>query len=183
MDGLFQRRRREEHADPGGYPRAGLALRSRVDGQFTLHGIKGDSCTADSYEPYRQTLAANTVAQFAPPAHSGKSSDGPKGWPYFNLQFPGGGVILAVGWPGQWASSFARDHARGLRIRAGQELTRFCLKPGEQIRTPLIALLFWQGTDVVQSQNLWRRWYMAHNMPRVDGKPQPAVTQIQVLGT
>lgn len=153
-----------------------------ADGEFVLHGIKGDFCTADSFEPYRQTLAPNTVTRFAPPASSGKSSDGPKGWPYFNLQFPGGGVILAVGWPGQWASSFTRDGTRGLRIRAGQQLARLCLEPGEEIRTPLIALLFWRGDDLVDAQNLWRRWYVAHNMPRVGGKPQPAVTQIQVRG-
>lgn len=64
-----------------------------TDGQFVLHGIKGDFCTADSFEPYRRTLAANTVTKFAPPA-SGKSSDGPSGWPYFNLQYPGGGLPL-----------------------------------------------------------------------------------------
>jgi alpha-galactosidase len=152
-----------------------------ADGEFMLHGIKGDFCTPVSFEPYQRTLAANTVTKFAPPG-SGKSSDGPEGWPYFNLQFPGGGVILAVGWPGQWASSFTRDAAAGLRIRAGQQLTRLRLKPGEEIRTPLMALLFWRGTDVVAAQNLWRRWYVAHNLPRVGGKPQPAVAQIQVGG-
>lgn len=151
------------------------------DGEFVLHGIKGDFCAADSFEPYRRPLAVNTVVKFAPPA-SGKSSDGPEGWPYYNLQFPGGGVILAVGWPGQWSSSFTRDDARGLRIRAGQELTRLRLRPGEEIRTPLIVLLFWQGADVVEAQNLWRRWYVEHNLPRVKGKPQPAVAQIQVGG-
>ncbi len=150
-------------------------------GEFVLHGIQGDFCTADSFEPYRRTLAAGTETKFAPPP-SGKSSDGPKGWPYFNLQFPGGGVILAIGWPGQWFSSFRRDEGRGLRIRAGQELTHLRLKPGEEIRTPLTALLFWQGDDVVAAQNLWRRWYVAHNLPRVGGKPQPAVAQIQVGG-
>ena len=181
MDGLFQERRHRQHADPGKHPRIGAPFRTRYDGEFVLHGIKGDFCTADSFEPYQRTLAANTVAKFAPPA-SGKSSDGPEGWPYFNLQYPSGGLILAVGWPGQWACSFTRDHATGLRIQAGQELTHLILKPGEEIRTPLIALLFWQGTDVVEAQNLWRRWYVAHNMPRVDGKPQPAVAQIQVGG-
>lgn len=149
------------------------------DDEFVLHGIKGDFCTADSFEPYQRTLAANTVTKFAPRS-SGKSSDGPEGWPYFNLQYPGGGVIIAVGWPGQWSSSFTRDNAAGLRIQAGQELTHLVLKPGEEIRTPLIALLFWQGTDVVEAQNLWRRWYVAHNMPRVQGKTQSAVAQIQV---
>ena len=158
-----------------------VLFQRRADGEFVLHGIQGDFCTADSFEPYRRTLAPNSVAKFAPPA-SGKSSDGPLGWPYYNLQLPGGGVILAVGWPGQWSSCFTRDGAAGLRIQAGQELTRLRLKPGEEIRTPLIALLFWQGTDVVPSQNLWRRWYVAHTMPRVGGKPQPAVAQIQVGG-
>jgi len=151
-------------------------------GKFTLHGNQGDATTADSYEPYHLALGPNAFKSCSPPAWSGKSSDGPDGWPYYNLQLPGGGVILAVGWPGQWASRFARDAGRGLRVTAGQELTRLSLKPGEQIRTPLIALLFWRGTDVVAAQNLWRRWYTAHNMPRVAGKTQDAVAQIQVGG-
>lgn len=151
------------------------------DGEFVLHGIKGDSCTADSYQPYELTLSTKAVTRFAPAA-SGKSCDGPRGWPYFNLQMPGGGVILAVGWPGQWAASFSRDEGNGVRVVAGQERTRLYLKPGEEIRTPLIALLFWQGTDMVSAQNVWRRWYVAHNMPRVNGQPQPPVTQIQVDG-
>ena len=84
---------------------------------------------------------------------------------------PGGGLILAVGWPGQWAASFARDAASGLQVTAGQELTHLYLKPGEEIRTPLMALLFWKGTDPVRAQNLWRRWMLAHNVPRPGGKP------------
>ena len=96
---------------------------------------------------------------------------GTQGWPYYNIQMPGGGFILAVGWPGQWASSFVRDETNGLHIKAGQELTHLSLKPGEQIRSPLIAILFWQGTDAVRSQNVWRRWMLAHDLPRPYGKP------------
>jgi alpha-galactosidase len=82
---------------------------SRAGGpEFVLNGIKGDFTSADSYAPYQTTLGPGTTNLFAPPG-SGKSSDGPKGWPYFNLQVPGGGIILAVGWPGEWASSFIRD--------------------------------------------------------------------------
>ncbi len=151
--------------------------------EFLLHGIKGDSCTADSYEPYQITLVPNLVKKFSPPDYSGKSCDGPEGWPYYNLQMPDGGVILAVGWPGQWASSFARDADRSLRIKAGQGRTRLVLEPAEEIRTPLVALLFWKGNYLVRSQNLWRRWYQAHNTPRVHGQTQPPVTQIQVGGS
>lgn len=152
------------------------------DGEFVLNGIKGDWTTADSYEPYQTVLAPGGERKFAPPPHSGKSTDGPNGWPYFNLQFRDGGVITAVGWPGQWASSFTRNASTGARVKAGQELTRLYLQPGEEIRTPLIALLFWPGTNVVNGQNLWRRWYMAYNVPHFDGKPLSPVTSIQVTG-
>lgn len=151
--------------------------------EFLLHGIKGDFCTADSFEPYQIPLVPDLVKNFAPPPYSGKSSDGPEGWPYFNLQIPGGGLMLAVGWPGQWAASFARDNDDGLRIKAGQQLTHLVLQPGEQIRTPLIALVFWEGTDVIRAQNLWRRWYMAHVIPKVNGQPQGPLAQIQVGGS
>ena len=152
-------------------------LKRSDKGEFVLNGVKGDFWSAASYEPYRLAMGANTVRNCAPPPRSGKSCDGRKGWPYYNLQIPGGGIILAIGWPGQWASSFVRDDANGLRIKAGQELTHMLLKPGEEIRTPLTVMLFWQGTDIVRSQNIWRRWYMAHNIPRVNGQcPGPMVS-------
>src|SRR5262249_10515281 len=87
------------------------------EGEFILNGLKGDSTTPDSYEPYQFTLGPGTVRTFAPPSISGKSTDGPDGWPYYNLRIPGGGVLMAVGWPGQWATSLARDAGNGLRIK------------------------------------------------------------------
>jgi alpha-galactosidase len=153
-------------------------------GEFVLHGIKGDSCTADSYEPYQLELIPELKKSFSPPTYSGKSCDGADGWPYYNLRLPSGdGVVIAVGWPGQWASSFVREPGRRLRIIAGQQLTRIALQPGEEIRTPLIALLFWKGNDVVRAQNLWRRWFIAHNLARTSGQPQRPVAQIQVDGS
>ena len=92
--------------------------------------------------------------------------------PYFNVESPGEGIIIAVGWPGQWAAQFMRDEGNGLRVQAGQELTHLRLLPGEEIRTPLIAMLFWKG-EWIRSQNLWRRWMIAHNMPRPGGKLPP----------
>ena len=156
--------------------------RAAGEAEFALNGIKGDFESAEGYEPYRRILAANSIAAFAPPDWSGKSCDGPVGWPYFNLQTPGGGTMIAVGWPGQWAAAFTRDAGTGLTVRAGQQLTRLYLKPGEEICTPLIALLFWQGDDVVEAQNLWRRWYRTHNLPRVNGQPQAPATIVTVLG-
>jgi alpha-galactosidase len=143
------------------------------DGEFILHGTKGDWCTADSFQPFQQTLEPKVTKRFSP--YGGRPTNA--AFPYYNLQMPGGGVFLVIGWPGQWASSFVRDENRGLHITAGQELTRFSLKPGEEVRSPLIAMLFWKGTDTVMAQNIWRRWMVAHNLPRIaDGKLPP--TQI-----
>ena len=77
-------------------------------------------------------------------------------------------MIVVVGWPGQWAAQFTRDEANGLQLRAGQELTHFKLHPGEQVRTPLMVLQFWKG-DWIRAQNIWRRWMLAHNVPRRAG--------------
>ena len=39
-------------------------------------------------------------------------------------------------------------------MEAGQAVTHLRLKTEEEIRTPLIALLFWKGNDVIRAQNL-----------------------------
>ncbi len=141
------------------------------NGEFVLRGIKGDYCVPDSYEPYEMTLGTNVTQRFAP--EGGRPTN--KAFPCYNLAMPGGGVILAVGWPGQWATSFTRDGEKGIHIVAGQELTHLRLKPGEEIRTPLVAVLFWKGSDPVRAQNLWRRWMLAHNTPKPGGKPMPPI--------
>lgn len=136
------------------------------DAEFVLHQNRGDSNIAESYQPSSGTLLPNTT-EVAHPV-GGRPTD--TGFPYFNLQAPDGGTIIAVGWPGQWAATFKRDADRSLAISAGQELTHLYLKPGEEIRAPLIALLFWQGADGVRAQNIWRRWMLTHNLPRPGGK-------------
>ncbi len=73
-----------------------------------------------------------------------------------------------IGWPGQWSAWFARDSAQGLAISVGQERTHLKLLPGEEIRSPLVVLQFWQG-DRVRAQITWRRWMVAHNIPRPGG--------------
>jgi alpha-galactosidase len=159
------------------------AFQRRADAaEFVLHGNHGDYCAAESYEPFDLTLRAGEKHSFAPPG-TGKSCDGPAGWPYFNLQTPEGGAILAIGWPGQWAAGFECDSGSSLRVTAGQQTTRLILHPGETIRTPLIAMLFYRGADIARSQNLWRRWYLAHVLPRVGGVPQGPISQIQVDGS
>jgi alpha-galactosidase len=138
-------------------------------GEFVLHHWAGDNCSAKSYEPFQSRLETNSNRGFAP--DGGRPTNGK--YPFFNVAYDGGGLIAVLGWPGQWSASFVRDAANGLIITGGQELTHLELRPGEEIRTPLVVLQFWEG-DWIRSQNVWRRWMIAHNLPRPGGKlPQP----------
>jgi alpha-galactosidase len=148
-----------------------IQLKRGAGSEFVLRGVRGDDCSPKSYQPYEITLGPKVSKKFAPVG--GRPTD--SAFPYYNLATPGGGMILAVGWPGQWAAAFARDAEDGLRVTAGQELTHLSLLPGEEIRTPLVAVMFWKGSDVERSQNLWRRWMLACNMPRPGGKPLRAL--------
>lgn len=140
-------------------------------GDFILHHAVGSTAVPNDFQPLDTPLGPKATLHLAP--DGGRSSNGT--WPYFNIGWPNQGVVVAVGWPGQWAASFTRDETTGLRVSAGQELTHFTLHPGEEVRSPLIALQFYQG-DWIRAQNVWRRWMMAHNVPRVNGQPpKPAI--------
>ncbi|NQT91993.1 MAG: NPCBM/NEW2 domain-containing protein, partial [Lentisphaerae bacterium] len=145
-------------------------LERRPGGEFLLHHAVGSPCTPGDYGPMQTTLPKGATKHIATSGGRGSNSD----WPYFNLEAVGEGTILAVGWPGQWAADFVRDEANGVQVRAGQETTHFSLLPGEEVRTPLMAVQFWEGGDWIRAQNIWRRWMIAHNLPRPGGKlPAP----------
>jgi alpha-galactosidase len=152
-----------------------IALQHPVKEDLSLHYIDGDGI-ASAYAPRLASLGPGATLQFSP--GGGRPTSG--AFPYYNLEWSGQGTIIAVGWSGQWASSFVRDEAGTLRIRAGQELTHLKLHPGEEIRSPMIVQLFWKGGDWIEAQNLWRRWMRAHNTPRPGGKD---VAPILAAGT
>jgi len=136
--------------------------------EYVLHRNKGDNCTADSYEPVDEPLAAGTERRLANTGGRPTQIE----FPYFNIGAGNEGMIFVVSWAGQWAAEFTRDSGNRLRLRAGQELTHFKLLPGEEVRTPMVVLQFWKG-DRLHAQNVWRAWMLAHNMPRPGGKLPP----------
>jgi len=140
----------------------------RAGGEFVLHHHRGSECVAADFEPFADTLEPGADRRITTSGGRSSNSD----FPYFNLEWQGQGVIAVIGWPGQWAAQFTRDQENGLRVRAGQELTHFVLHPGEQVRTPLIVLQFWQG-DRLHAQNVWRQFMLAHVFPHPEGKPTP----------
>jgi alpha-galactosidase len=139
-----------------------------AEGEFLLHHSKGSPNSPTDFQPFVTPMPSGSVQRFV--AAGGRPTDADLS--YFNLEWAKQGVIVGLGWPGQWAATFTRDKQRGVRVAAGQELTHFRLLPGEEVRTPLVALLFWEGTWN-DSQNVWRRWMIAHNLPRPGGRLPP----------
>jgi len=136
-----------------------------------LHYNIGSPTREDDYRPLTAEMTPGSEERIA--TSGGRASN--KHMPFFNLEWSGCGLVMGIGWPGQWAAKFARNSADELHLCAGQELTHFKLHPGEEVRSPLIALQFYKG-DWIRAQNVWRRWIIAHNMPRPGGSlPEPQV--------
>lgn len=109
-----------------------LSLTRSGSGEFLLNHHAGDDCSPNSYAPRQLTLEPKSEHRFAPAG--GRPTC--VGFPYFNLEWSGEGLIIVIGWPGQWSAQFTRDAGNGLRVRGGQELTRFKLRPGRKRARP-----------------------------------------------
>lgn len=135
-------------------------------GQTVLHWAKGAVASFDDFAPQRASLKPGAKLRLKP--GGGRSSS--EVLPFFNLEGAGGGVILAVGWSGEWAAEFSAGTDGEVRMRAGLDHTHLVLHPGESIRTPRMLLLCYQG-DRWRGQNLLRQFLLAHHRPRRAGQP------------
>ncbi|MHB8956159.1 MAG: alpha-galactosidase [Pirellulaceae bacterium] len=134
--------------------------------EFLLHHHVGSPATVDDFAPLETRLGAGVSKRISAAGGRPTNSD----MSYFNVECNDGGLILAVGWPGQWMAEFVRESHGVLRICAGQEQMHLKLRPNEEVRTPLIVLQCWKDGDWIRAQNIWRRWMVAHNLPRPGGK-------------
>jgi alpha-galactosidase len=135
-----------------------------------LYHCNGDFYSESGYTSEETLLAKGEVLAYTP--HGGRPCD--QAFPYYRMTFQGCGLTLAIGWPAQWAVQFS-GLPGGVHVRAGQERVQLRLLPGETIRTPRITLMSWTG-ETPRAVNLWRRWYLAHVLPRPDGQPmKPAL--------
>jgi alpha-galactosidase len=142
-----------------------LALAGHPDPPI-VHYAKGAVCSIDDFAPIDRTIEPG--AKLSLEAGGGRSSS--EVLPFFNLDFGAEGIVLGIGWTGQWAASFSCDAGHVLRVESGMAKTRLVLHPSEEIRTPRMLALFWQG-EPVRGNNLLRRFLLTHHRPRPGGRP------------
>ena len=132
-----------------------------------IKGIRGD-CGKEMYSPYAEHLTDGS--RFFRECTSGRPTH--HVFPYFKLEYGSGGSFLCIGWPGCWKAE-AVAAGSTVRFTGGQRQLATHLAPGESIRTPLIAFLYYETRDDIRNANLWRRWFIDCNMRKVNGKNMP----------
>jgi alpha-galactosidase len=138
------------------------------EGESVLYRALGSDAQRSDFAPVRDALPENAEVRFGP--SRGRSSD-TTAFPFFNIASPERGLVAAIGWSGKWKASVKKTGPRTLHLNAGMERTHFRLKPGEEVRSPSTALLFWKSADRMAGHNLFRRFVLAHHTPRSQGRP------------
>jgi alpha-galactosidase len=137
------------------------------EGPSTLYRALGSDAEKNDFGPIADAIGDGTEIAFGPPR--GRSSEA-SALPFFNVAGPGRGIMAGIGWTGGWKAVVRKTGPRGISLEAGMPMTRFRLHPGEEVRIPMISLLFWKGTDRLDGHNLFRRFVLAHHAPRPNGR-------------
>lgn len=143
-------------------------LKSQSEEPFEVLNPDGNSHSRTDFHPRIYPITAEKPLHKEPA--NGRSSD-TSAFPFFNLISPdGNGIVAAIGWTGTWEADFTVSAAKQVRFSSGMKNMDLHLLPNESIRTPRIAILFWQGEDYMIGQNSFRRFIKDHHTHKVDDK-------------
>jgi len=131
-----------------------------------LHYSRGALCSPSDFEPLCRKISSEKEFQLR--AGGGRSSS--ETLPFFNLELGEEGVVIAIGWTGEWLARFSRSTDGKLLLQAGMARTRLRLHAGEEIRSPRILLLFWLKNRM-RGHNLLRQFILANHRPSVNARP------------
>ncbi len=136
--------------------------------EIKIHYCKGSAASKDDFAPCHNRLKTNKSIRFR--ARNGRSSNIDV-LPFFNIETVGiGGVFLAVGWSGQWASTLTRDKQNQVWFRLGMEHSSFYLDPGKTIRSPRLLLFPWRSSRTIDGHNAFRQFFLQNYAPHCEGK-------------
>ncbi len=133
-----------------------------------LKGIMGDK--GGDYAPYEYDL---TEYPLSFKSTSGRPTHG--NFPYYNLENANGGAMLAIGWGGTWKADFDYDENKkesSFSATGTLNLNTY-LKSGEEIRTPLYAVVRYYKRSETLATNAWRKWMVDCNIPREGDTEEP----------
>ena len=136
-------------------------------GDFILHTADGNHISKADFHPRSLVMKPGEEHQFFP--EGGRSSE--TSFPFFNIESPANqGVVFSSGWSGTWISDFMKKTDRVISFSSGMKRFESYLKSNETIRTPSMCLLFWNAENRMEGHNKFRRFVLAHQSRKIDGK-------------
>lgn len=146
---------------------ADMRMNFPSSGPVSLHYAEGNKISRADYAPRTKVLEDGGEARFEP--SGGRSSS--EAFPFYNIESKasGQGAMMAIGWSGTWFSEFKSSGTRSLDVSAGLVNFDLYLKPGEEIRVPSVAFLFWSGRQM-DGHNRFRRFLLEHRYRKIHGE-------------
>lgn len=142
-------------------------LQQQSAGSFKLHYADGNHISRADFHPRTKLMDQQENFQISP--INGRSSEG--AFPFFNIETANqDGLMLVVGWTGTWLAEFQKKDSRSLHVSSGMKRFESYLEPDEAISSPSVCLLFWKGNDRMVGHNKFRRFVLAHQTRKIDGK-------------
>ena len=119
---------------------------------YQVHYATGGYCSKNDFEPHDYDEAG----EFKIYSEGGRSSG--KFMPFFNFRNTKAKYMVGVGWSGSWESciDFPGGRPDLLNMKIGMPETNFYLYPGENVRTPKVLIMSYEG-QVIDGQNKLRR--------------------------
>jgi len=150
-----------------------------------LHWAKGSRASETDFQPQVENLWPLMRDKFEFKCDNGRTSSGCM--PYFNLQMSETtGCILAIGWTGQWYMTMQRkdtdDHVIStIEFKVRMDRSRFRVYSGETFSLPRMMIMPWEGMNLEESYNSFRRM-ITKDLPLVDGEKLVPPTCIYTWG-
>jgi alpha-galactosidase len=138
-----------------------LRIANQNTGSTTLHYNRGSDNNQYDFMPIDQTIETKKPIHIE--TRGGRSSE--TFLPFWNLECPGKGIVAAIGWSGDWKADFAQPD-NTTSMSAGMSTIETYLKPGEEISSPTICLLYWEGSEAIRGSNLFRRYMKDMVVPK-----------------
>jgi alpha-galactosidase len=137
-------------------------------GTFILHHSLGSNAAVNDFQPFDEEMQIGKNIYMTP--IGGRSSDN-TAFPFFNIETSAKqGIVVAIGWSGKWFADVVQKDEKSVSLKSGMENMHLTLNPKEEIRTPKICMLFWNGEDRMIGHNQFRRFILAHHTRKINGR-------------
>lgn len=117
-----------------------------------------DKMSAEEFQTNEEYIRNGKTLTFSTPY--GRSSD--QIMPFFDLHTEKNGIIIAIGWTGNWKATFSRKDEIAT-ITASLKNTKFYLEPNEKVRTMSILTMAYENEDKYNKFRKLIKNHFSHN--------------------